>query len=274
MSNERLTRDQQREAARAKAKAMREAQKKTEGRKKVAIVVASATVIVVALVAVVYGLFATQQNTIQQSEGPSTAIFDGGIKIGKDLKVITTKTTDPAVPNIILYEDLQCPACQAFEIRNLPQLRELVTAGKYTLEIHPISFLDGNSANEYSSRAGSAVLCVAESASDKFFDFNEALYKAQPAEGTAGQTNEQLAEIASKVGVTDSTTLDCITKAKWASWVKNKGSSIWTGNVPGTSLKFTGTPFVVVNGQQYQGDTTNAAMFLQWLQTVAPVSNN
>jgi hypothetical protein len=29
---------------------------------------------------------------------------------------------------------------------------------------------------------------------------------------------------------------------------------------------------VLVNGQQYQGDITNPAMFLQWLQQVAPVT--
>lgn len=274
MTNERLTRDQQREAARAKAKAMRDAQKKNEGRKKVAIIVSASAVAIAAIVGIVFGLVNTQQNTIQQSEGPTTAIFDGGIKIGKDLKVITTTTVDPAVPNIIVYEDLQCPVCKYFEIPNMPQLRELVSAGKYTLEIHPISFLDGNSANEYSSRAGSATLCVADTSPDNFFDFNEALYKNQPDEGTAGPSNDDLAKFAQKAGVTDVSTLDCIKKAKWATWIKNKGTAIWTGTVPGTNLKFGGTPFIVVNGQQYQGETANAAMFLQWLQTVAPVATN
>ena len=54
MSNEKLTRDQQREAARAKAKAMRENQKKSEVRKK-AVLIASSVIAVVAI-AVTVGL--------------------------------------------------------------------------------------------------------------------------------------------------------------------------------------------------------------------------
>ncbi|MEN9706588.1 MAG: hypothetical protein RIS31_154 [Actinomycetota bacterium] len=274
MSNEKLTRDQQREAARAKAKAMRENQKKSEVRKK-AVLIASSVIAVVAI-AVTVGLnwnniFPTQK---PGGENPSTAFTNGGITITKDLVVATSAPQiDKTVPTIVIYQDMQCPACRAFEAPNMPQITELVKAGKYNLELHPISFLDGASVNEYSSRAGSAVLCVADTDPKHFLDFNTALFNQQPQENTAGPDNAALAALAGKVGVTNADTLDCITKGTWANWAKNQTPG-YKEKVPGTTIPFTGTPFVMVNGQQYQGELANAAMFLQWLQTVAPVASN
>ena len=273
MSNEKLTRDQQREAARAKAKAMRESQKKSEVRKR-AIIIASSVVAVVAVafaVALNWGSLFPDQT--KQNAGPSTAFTNGGITITKDL-VVAKKPgdIDATVPTITIYEDLQCPSCKAFELPNMPQIIELVKAGKYNLELHPISFLDGVSVNEYSSRAGSALLCVADTDPSHFLDFNSALYNQQPEENTSGPDNAALAKLAGTVGVTDSATLDCISKATWSNWAKNQ-TPAYKAKVPGSNIEFNGTPFVMVNGQQYQGELGNAAMFLQWLQTVAPVSN-
>ncbi len=273
MSNEKLTRDQQREAARAKAKAMREAQKKNEGRKKFFVIAGSVLASLAVVAGVIFAVL-SQPASVQPGENPSTAFTNGGITITKDLAVAKKASdVDQTVPTIILYEDLQCPACRAFEAPNMPQILELVKAGKYNLELHPISFLDGASVNEYSSRAGSALLCVADTDPSHFLDFNTALYNQQPGENTAGPDNKALADIAKQVGVTDAGTLDCITKATWANWVKNQTPAP-NAIVPGTTVKFSGTPAVIVNNQQYSGDLTNAAMFLQWLQTVAPAAAN
>jgi protein-disulfide isomerase len=274
MSNERLTRDQQREAARAKAKAMREAQKKNEGRKRFLMITSIVAGSAALITAIVFGALSTIQKSEELGDGPATAIFNGGVRIGEGLKVITSADdVDPAVPNIIIYQDMQCPACQAFEVPNMPQIRELVNAGKYTLELHPISFLDGASANEYSSRSASAVLCVAEKSPDNFFSYNEALMVNQPAEGTAGLSNEQLSQLATQIGVTEQPALDCISKNTWATWAKAKSNEISSlGKVPGTEVEFRGTPTVVVNGVRYDGEISNPAMFLQWLQQNAPVA--
>jgi protein-disulfide isomerase len=273
MSNEKLTRDQQREAARAKAKAMREAQKKGEGRKKLLIILGS----VIGAAGIIVGAFfvATSQPTpVQPGDSPSTAFTNGGVTITKDL-VVAKKASDidKTVPTIIIYEDLQCPACRAFEAPNMPQIIELVKAGKYNLELHPISFLDGASVNEYSSRAGSALMCVADTDPAHFLDFNTALYNQQPGENTAGPDNAAIAALAKQIGVTDAATLDCIANANWANWAKNQTPG-YKEKVPGTSVPFAGTPSVIVNDQLYAGELNNAAMFLQWLQTVAPAKSN
>ena len=272
MSNEKLTRDQQREAARAKAKAMREAQKKNEGRKKLFVILGS---VLGGLGVIAAGIFiaVSQPAPVQPGEDPSTAFTNGGVTITKDLVVAKSAADiDKTIPTIIMYQDMQCPACRAFEVPNLPQITELVKAGKYNLEVHPIGMLDGFSANEYASRAASALICVAEGVPTAFLDYNSALYANQPEENTAGPENQALADLAAGVGVQDASTLSCIKKATWANWAKNQVPA-YQGTVPGTDIKFNGTPTVIVNGQQYQGELNNAAMFLQWLQTVAPVSN-
>ena len=272
MSNEKLTRDQQREAARAKAKAMREAQKKNEGRKRLFAIYGS-VLAGLGVIALIFTLAVNQPSQKAHGENPSTAFTNGGVTLIQDLAVAKKASDiDSSKPTIIIYQDLQCPACKAFEQPNMPQIAELVKSGKYNLELHPISFLDGASANEYSSRAGSALMCVADTDPAHFFDFNSALYANQPAENTAGPDNDGLAKLAQQIGVSDTDTLSCIKKATWSDWVKAQSPDP-NGTIPGTTAKFGGTPTVIVNNQVYQGELNNAAMFLQWLQTVAPVSN-
>ena len=273
MSNERLTRDQQREAARAKAKAMREAQKKNESRKRILTISGIVSASAVLLGAIIFVASSTIEKTENLSEGPATAIFNDGFRVGENLQMITSASqVDPNVPNIVIYQDMQCSHCKDFELANMAQIRELVSSGKYTVEVHPISFMDSASANQYSSRAAGALACVAEKSPNNFISFNEALFVNQPAGGTAGPSNQQLGELATQVGVTEKAALDCINNNTWGGWAKANAKSLSTGNVPGTELKFGGTPMIIVNGEQYLGDITNPAMFLQWLQSVAPVT--
>ena len=192
MSNEKLNRDQQRAAARAKAKAMREAQKKAASSKKVAIIAGSVIASAAIVAAVIWAIIGTANQTIDESKGPSTAFTNRGITIGAGLQVATSEASiNKEVPTIIIYEDLQCPVCRVFEEPNMPQILELVNAGKYNLEIHPIGMLDGSSLNEYSSRAGSALLCVADTEPAKFLDFNQALYANQPEEQSFGPDRDR-----------------------------------------------------------------------------------
>ena len=116
------TRNEQREAAREKAKAMREQHKKDERRKRFALQAGIIGVIVISVAAVVISLVSTSNNQALQAT-PTNMSFDGGIKIGQDLKAFTaTSTPTPdsgkSVPNIQVYLDYQCPVCQAFKVPN------------------------------------------------------------------------------------------------------------------------------------------------------------
>jgi protein-disulfide isomerase len=262
----RPTRNEQREAARAKAREMREAQKRNASRRKLIVLLA----VIVSVAVIGAGIFFAIANETAKPSAtvavPANMSFDGGIKIGKDLKVINDPTVQADVPNIIVYEDLQCPNCRDFENPNSQQLREWVASGKYTLQIHPITFLDGNSPNAYSSRAASAMMCVANSAPDKFFDYNSVLFANQPEEGTMGHSDNALAALAEKAGVTDSATLDCIMSARYQAYAINyTQDTVFQRNIPGTNLKVDGTPYIVMGGERFVGDWTNPAVIAQWV---------
>ena len=275
MSNTpRLTRNEQREAARAKARAMREAQKRNASRKKVIIISSIVAAVAIFVSTIVLTVTNEVNNPVPTAAKPANMDFDGGIKFGKGLQVITDKADQADVPTIIVYQDMQCPNCRDFEVPNNAQLRDWVNTGKYTLQIHPISFLDGRGTpNEYSSRAASALVCVANGDPNKFLDFNSALFDNQPEEGTMGPSNNELAERAKSVGVNNTPVLDCIKNSTYQDYVLSyTQDTVFARNIPGTNLRVNGTPFIVLNGQHFQGNWTNPAEFAQWVQTTAPRS--
>ena len=77
-----------------------------------------------------------------------------------------------------------------------------------------------------------------------------ALYDKQPAEGSAGLTNDQLVQIGVGVGLTDSTFAQCVTSQKYANWVAHNTDAAASKNIQST-------PTVLVNGKQIQ-NTVNA----------------
>jgi len=212
---------------------------------------------------------------------------DGGIKIGTDLQAFTkdnTPTPNPtasaaangSIPNIVMYVDYQCPVCQAFEKTNSEQLRSWANNGVATVEIRPISFLDGRgSPNTYSSRAANAALCVANYSPNNYFDFNKTLFENQPAEGTPGPENPALIQRAKDVGVTNLDKItSCINSNSFHSWLTKNTDKILNPNykVPGTKEVVDGTPAIFVNGQKYpltNESLTSAAMFAQWFLQVS-----
>ena len=282
----RQSRSAQRDAAREKARQLRESRARKDRTKSftLKLVAIIGGLAVVALVIV--GVMNAQQTSQTANAAPANVTFNGGIKIGTDLKAFTsTQTPAPnptasasangTVPNIVMYVDYQCPICQTFEKTNSEQLRSWVKNGVATLEIHPISFLDGRgSPNTYSSRAANAALCVANYSPDSYFEFSAALFANQPAEGTPGPENPALIQRAKDTGVINVDKIAaCITNNTYHNWLtKSTGKIIAPkAKVPGTNVEFVGTPTIVVNGQQYpltQESLTSAAMFAQWFLQV------
>jgi protein-disulfide isomerase len=281
-SNEnRPTRNQQREEARAKAKALREQHKKGERRKRLGLQLGIAAVIIAAVSIVVVAI-TSGSSTPATANAPANLTAEGGVKMGTGLEVFTanhTPTPAPASteaaatpPHIIVYMDYQCPICQAFEVPNSSQLKNWVNTGAATLEIRPLSFLDGRGTpNEYSSRAGNAALCVAEYAPNSFFDYNSLLFEKQPAEGTAGPSNDELVADLAAVQIPASEKLtNCIKKKDFGPWLLDHTSKVLSTPIAGTSETVDGTPYILVNGQRYTWKTgeelMSPARFAQFVQ--------
>jgi protein-disulfide isomerase len=259
--NQKPTRSEQREAARAKARELRAESAKKEKRNKLLIQV---TVVLVAL-GIVGGIgtvialeAANRAEAPEVSEVPENLTAFGGLKMGVGLQAFTAdKTPTPdaggEVPEIVVYVDYQCPICQAFDIPNNPQLRSWTDTGAATLEIRPISFLDRASLNAYSSRAANAAFCVANFAPDAFFDFHEEMMINQPAEGTEGASDDEIYEIASQAGADSVEVKGCIQNKSFGDYVAQHTQTVL--NEPQQGITVSGTPTVLVNGKQYTWTT-------------------
>lgn len=272
----RPTRSEQREAARAKAKALREQQKKGDKLKRLFIQLGIAASVLVVVGAVGLTIFSA---STQSTAVPTNATFNDGVKIGSDLKVYTP-TFSPSSPNgetpieIIVYVDYQCPICAIFELPNSAQMKEWVSSGAATLQMHTLSFLDGRgSPNAFSSRAANAAMCVSEHSPDNFFDYNTRLFQSQPTEGAPGPENSDLIAFAEEVGATNLEQLgSCINNKSFGNWIKESTERALTEPIPGTDIQVSGTPTVLVNGEQYTWNTgeelASAARFAQFVQLV------
>ena len=271
----RPTRSEQREAARAKAKAMREQQKKGDKRNRILIQIGIVTSVLVASGAIAFTVFSA---STQSQAVPVNASFNDGVKVGSGLKVYTPEFTPPMTQTnpveIVIYIDYQCPICAIFELPNSEQLENWVSTGAATMEIHPLSFLDGRgSPNAFSSRAANASLCVADYSPDNFFAYNTRLFQSQPAEGASGPENSELIAFAQEVGVTNTEEVsNCINTKMFGSFIKDATERALSEPIPGTQQSVTGTPAIFVNGQQYTWATADElaspARFAQFVQLV------
>ena len=279
--NPRPTRDQQREAAREKAKMLREQNQKKEKRSKLALqlgVAAAALAIVGGVGGAIWFEAANRAEAPVVEATPANLSAEGGIKIGVGLQAFTEdKTPTPeaggAVPEIIIYVDYQCPICQAFDVPNSAQLRSWVDTGAATVEIRPISFLDRASLNEYSSRAANAAACVANFAPDSYFDLHQILMEEQPAEGTEGHDDNALFAFAEEAGAGSQEVKGCIQNKSFNDWVEQNTEHVLTTPAGDVNLQVSGTPTIVVNGKQYTWETgdelVSAERFAQFVQTAS-----
>ena len=268
--NPRPTRSEQREAARAKARELQQARVKGDKRKRF-LSTTGLSVLVVAIImtvgyVVVTGSQSTQQNNDNAKKVPANVTAQGGIIIGKDLKVLSAAEAKK-VNHIVIYQDYQCPICQLFEAPNLSQMQSWASSGLAAVEFHPISFLDSNSLNNYSSRAANAAFCVANSQPDKYFDVNSALYYNQPQEGTSGPDNNGLKDTLRTAGVKiDDEMNECIDQKRYANFINNITNSAFSDNAVTGTAPVNGTPHILVNGVVYtwndtQSELTNPGRF-------------
>lgn len=269
----RPTKNQRREAAREKARVLREEQKKRDRRNKI-LLQSGIAVVVVAIVAIVAVVIV---NSVRPAgPGPKNMASDG-ILLGEGLKVVNTpaipagSTPTPTKPdesgnvaNIRMYVDYLCPVCKAFEDANSAQLKQWLESGAATVEFHPIALLETRSAGtKYSNRAANAAACVANYSPDDFWDFNEAMYAAQPEEGTPGLSDDEIVKVVGDAGVGKMSSIEpCIKDFQFKSWVSAATDRATKGPLPNTDVPYVqGTPTVLVNGKQYQGSITDAAEF-------------
>ena len=205
-----------REAARETARVDREAEKKRRRRNRVLLQggIGIGILAVIAIIGLVVVNFSSPG-----SPGPRN-MASGGILFAAKSSAVAPVLTDRAPANgaltptktnagdgiahIVTYVDWACPACKSFEATYTTKIASLVSAGKATLEVHPISILDRNYAgSRYSSRAANVAACVANFIPARYLDAQTAFYENQPAEGTTGLTNAGMIRLLKNAGIND-----------------------------------------------------------------------
>lgn len=262
----RPNKNQRRDAARDKARQLREEQKKKDRRNKF-LLQGSLIVVVLAIIAVVFVVITT---TIKPpAPGPQNMLSDG-IKIGENFDAVRTSALQPSsepvpmpsnqspsVLDIRIYSDYLCPICGGFEAANADQIKKMVKDGVATVEIHPVAILDRLAkGSKYSSRSANAAACVANFSPDNFFNFNALLFENQPEENTTGLGDDALIGFAKEAGVVSTFTKvsDCINNQTFKSWVAAATDRFTTNPLPNvaTQPERPGTPTIYVNGQLYE----------------------
>jgi len=279
INSERPTKNQRRDAARETAREFRKQQAKVERRRKV--LTQGGIVLGVVVIAGLVGLtiYGAQPKPVIWPENMATdgivlnegmvaeasaALADGALPL--------TPTEDPSLLNITIYQDYLCPICGQFDAANGETLAQLVNTGAAKLSIHPISILNSKSAGtKYSTRSANAAACVATYSPNNFWDFNQAMFANQPAEGGPGLSDDDLKKLAAGAGVSNTSAIDaCISDRTFEGWVDAQTKRALTGPLPNTTVpNVTGTPTVIINGQQYMGSVSDPAEFLAFVTQIA-----
>ena len=272
--DERLTKNQRRDAAREKARVLRVQQKRKERRNRFVlqgglIVISLAIVAVVALVII---------NSIRPpAPGPRNMASDG-IVIGQDFVAQTTPALaageepideSPAAGDPIaiqIYLDYQCPVCKQFEETNAQQIETLLQNGVATVEYKPVAILDRLSGGtRYSTRAANAGACVANYSPDSYYDFNDLMFVRQPDENASGLLDDELVAITQDADVENADDIaDCITDGDFENFVAAATDRATSDSSLEGPQGF-GTPTVLVNGERYEGDPADATAFAQFV---------
>lgn len=117
--------------------------------------------------------------------------------------------------NLLIFEDPQCPYCRQFEEVNRPLIAAALDAGELAVEYRMRCFLGPES-----RRADNALALAAE---DGHFDeLRQALFAAQPAEGTGGFTTDDLLRLGAQVGLTGSDFVSGVRQARYEQWVLSR----------------------------------------------------
>ena len=282
----RLSKAERTAAAREKAREIREAQLKKEKRNKLLIgwgIVAAVVAIIVIVALVVTSNIKNNAPVADEGPTPANGNIHGGVTLLANTGVAktdpaTVKLSDlppaPATPpspvkapgteaeagkpvKVVLYIDFICPVCKDFEAKYNETLTKLRNDGKITVEYRPLGFLDSRSTTNYSSRAANAAACVVNESPEKYSDFVDLLFAKQPAEGSAGLSDNELKKMATDVGAKSIDT--CVDDKTYRPWVKHTTQEA-------SVIGVTGTPTVFVDGKQYGTGDSAKTPFDQYLQ--------
>jgi protein-disulfide isomerase len=218
------------EERRAKAAAARAAAAAQERRRRTWIV--AGVVLAVLTIAGVIGF------AVQNSREESKPVVLPATATGTDHGIVVGNASAPVT--VDMYEDFQCPACEALETQTGPTIRGLLDQGKIKIDYHMMSFLGPES-----KRAANAAAAAANEG--RFRQLHDVLYANQPKEHTGGFTDATLITLGAKAGLTSQAYQDAVNNGTYDGYVAKVDSDASRAGV-------TSTPTVLIAGKQLTGD--------------------
>jgi protein-disulfide isomerase len=197
--------------------------------------------VILALVMVVVGAGALVQVARVGWSDPAAGIPQGVV----ETYGIPRGDADAPV-TVTVYEDFQCPFCAHLEAHAENLLADEVDKGNVRVVYRPVAFLDDASTTDYSSRAQNAAACVQDLGGEEaFVEMHTSLFAEQPAEGSAGLSNERLTELAVDAGVSRLVARACISRMRFEEWGRDATDQ---ASKDGVAV----LPHVLVNGEKVE----------------------
>ncbi|MFI2433908.1 DsbA family protein [Streptomyces sp. NPDC018693] len=246
--------------ARERLAAERDKQKAAEKRRR-ALIVGASVVCVLGLAAVI-GVVAANAGKDDGGDSAGGPVVAPSGAQGEDALAIPVGKDD-APSTLTVWEDFRCPACKSFEDTYRSTIHELTDAGKLKVEYHLATIIDGNMGGSGSRTAANAAACAQDAG--KFAAYHDVLYVNQPAEtDDAFSENSRLLELAGQVDGLDTPAFrTCVEDGTHNSWVAKSNDAFRAGG-------FTGTPTVLLNGENiYQDQTMTPAKLKQMVEEAA-----
>jgi len=214
----------------------RAAAKKLAARKHRNKIIIRWTIGVVAVAAVAGLVLAGAAGTAQKKEAkaqetaslklntPSLATATGSFTVNSAGKAVPLSEADTSIPRIEFVFDPQCPGCHLVETGTHDTVQELMKDKKAQFYFTPVSFLNNASTDDYSARAASTVIEVAETDPEHFYDYIGEIYKDKnfPGEGAdypkSGVSYTDLGKVAKEAGVSQKA-IDRFSEQNYRLWV-------------------------------------------------------
>ncbi|RVW05340.1 thioredoxin domain-containing protein [Rhodococcus xishaensis] len=205
--------------------------------------------IVVIAALVIGGVLATSSRNEPRNQGYG-AVQNSAVQVMLEDDGIARLGLPDAANTIDVFEDPLCTYCAQLEETYGQEVAQAIDEGKLAVRYHMLDFLNSASASgDYSTRAGAAMQCVAESGQGiAYSNFHGELFSPdnQPAErGGSDLSNEDLANLARDAGASDNV-VDCITSGERT---QQAGVDAEAASTSLAAAGGRGTPTVVHDGQ-------------------------
>ena len=233
---------QERQSARDRVAAEREAQRRKSLQRRRLLVLG--TVLVVVAGAVGIGIAVSSNSSKAKAY---TVPTDGSVVADKFANPANKETALAYGPasaphTLTIFEDFRCPFCKALETGSASVYKAYAANGQLRVLFHPVTLIDANSNGSGSLQSGNASVCAATAG--KFIEYHDVLFANQPEETTDGySSNATLIDLAKKVAGLDSPTFEsCVNGGTYKGLVQQNWKDF-------NSLKLQGTPTLMLDGK-------------------------